>query len=1245
MQTTSEQNGTGQSEQNDAHPLFARTYATGWLRAYAEPANGFQRVVSGRLRVVTCGVGAGVLAEGGRLALSCRFHPARTISEQPSVWRLNMVAHRRFWVTGALLFVALAGSLAGQSVPVAEQFERLHFRSIGPATMSGRISDLAVYERNPAVYYVATAHGGVWKTTSNGALFSPLFQNEGLISTGAIAISQSNPDLVWVGAGESNNRQSTSWGGGIYKSTDGGKTFQPVGLPESRHINRIVIDPSNNDIVLVAATGPLFGSGGDRGVYKTTDGGRNWRRVLQVDDETGANDLVQSATEPRTWYASTYQRRRNACCMNGGGPGSGIWKSVDGGDTWVRITGGGLPAGPLGRIALDAYRQNGNIVYATIEGPGGGRGGGGEEAGPGADTAAAGRGGRAGGGGGGQGAGVSGVYRSDDGGSTWRRLSNVNPRPMYFSQIRVDPNSAERIYMGGVGLHMSIDGGRSFATDAALVTHDDVHAIWINPGNSEHVLIGNDGGLAVSYDMSKTWTYLPNLPVGLFYHVSYDMERPFNVCGGMQDNYNWCGPSASRMNRGIMNYDWFQIQGGDGFHAIPDLRDARIIYTESQNGNMIRRNKVTGESKNIRPTPANVTNATAGESYRFNWDSPMMLSPHDPGVLLVAANRVFRSTDRGDSWRAISPDLTSNADRNTIVTMGVRNDSINISRNDGISAWPTIISLAESPRQAGVFYTGTDDGVVSVSRDSGRTWHNVTSKLPNLPAGGAVSEVVPSRHAAGTVYVTVDNHLLNDYNSYIWASTDFGATFRSISANLRGENVRTLTEDLKNPDVLYIGTESGLFLSLDRGGSWRRLKANLPTVRIDEIALHPRDNAMIVATHGRVLWILDHLEPIQEYAAAQRVANARLFTVPGALQWKQKDDRNDEFWGHQFFVGENPPVDAVIQYHLKQQVNDLKLRITSAAGASLREITAPGDRRTPGIQTLCWDQRVEPIATPQDSAAAAGGGRAGAPGRGGGGGRGGANIPGVPTPLPTAGYLPVNPCALEDESGGQGRGGGGGGRGGGGGNAGPHVVPGTYSVALVVDGAVVESKPLRIIMDPAVPLTVAQRTRYNEVVSDLHELQRRGVAVAARLTALSNQLSATDTNVKSSTDVPAELKTQFDALTRDFNTVRVKFGVAAPGASGRGGAAGGGRGGGGGGGGRGGGAPDPADVLGRTAALKGQLMSIWEVPSAALVAQYNELKLTLPRAVTEANAFLARARTMSESLRRHSITLNVPPAQ
>ncbi|MBL0938742.1 MAG: hypothetical protein IBJ03_07595 [Gemmatimonadaceae bacterium] len=1104
---------------------------------------------------------------------------------------------------------ASASTPASAAVPIATEFDRLHFRSIGPATMSGRIADVAVFEANPSIYYVGTAHGGVWKTVNNGTTWTPQFQNEGLIAIGDVAVSQTNADVVWVGAGESNNRQSTSWGGGIYKSTDGGTTYQHMGLPESRHINRVLIHPTNENIVFVAATGPLFGPGGDRGVYRTADGGKTWTQVLKGDDDTGANDIVMSASNPNVMFASMYSRRRTTCCMNGGGPNSALHKSTDGGLTWTKVTGTGFPTGTLGRITMDVFRQSSNIVYAMVEGPSAaGRPAASEEmsAAPAAPNAPP----------------ATGVYRSTDGGATWTKMSSTNPRPMYFSQLRVDPVNPDRVYLGGVGLHLSVDGGKTFETDAALVTHDDVHAIWINPRNPDHVLTGNDGGLAVSYDLARTWQFIPNLPVGLFYHVSFDMELPYNICGGMQDNYDWCGPSASRHNRGIYNYDWSQILGGDGFVAIPDLKDSRIVYTESQDGNIIRRNKVTGESRQIRPTPQNVVNATRGESYRFHWDTPLMLSPNDPGILLAAANRVFRSRDRGDSWEAISPDLTQNASRDSITTMGLKGSDIRIARNDGISQWPTIVSLSESPKQAGVFYTGTDDGTVSVSRDDGKTWTNITKNIPGFPSGFVyVSEVVASRFDAGTVYVVVGNYRNNDYKPYVWVSRDFGATFTSLAGTLGGETVRTLTEDTKNADVLYVGTETGIFLTLDRGKSWKRLKANFPTVRVDELTIHPRDNALLVATHGRALWVLDHLEPIQEYAAAQKKA-ASLFSPGMALQWKGKDDRNEEFWGHQFFTGENPPTDAVIQMHFTAPAKNPLLRISNAQGGLVRELPIPAAKNAAGIQTVCWDQRVEPI---RATAAAGGGGPGGGPGGAfGQGGQATRAIPGYPVPLPPVGYEAANPCA------GGGPGGGGGGFGGNV-NNGPMVVPGTYTVALVVDGQVVEQKPIEIVMDPQVQLVGEQRMAYNTAAMVLHTAQQQAQAVVTPLNALMSPMRTAKAKLDSLTTAPEDVKTQFAAFQRDYDAVRAKFGVGV--------AIAGGPGGGGGAAAAAAAAANQTNVLGRVAATKNNMLAVWEAPSAALQSQAREAQAALTAAVAEANTFLARTAAMKAMLAPLGITL------
>ena len=1118
--------------------------------------------------------------------------------------------------------VALAATVAATSLTVrgqqpapaaapASPLDSLYFRSIGPASMSGRISDVAVFEANPAVFYVGTAHGGVWKTINNGTTFEAQLQDQGPLSVGDVAVSQVNPDLVWAGMGESNNRQSTSWGDGIYKSTDGGKTWAHMGLKTSRHINRVVIDPRDNDTVFVAATGALFGPGGERGVYKTTDAGKTWKQVLKVDDDTGANDLVMDASDNKVLYASMYQRRRTTCCMNGGGPGSGIWKSTDAGETWTRIKGGVLDQ-PLGRIALDVYRRRSNVLYALIEGPsaaGGGRGAApAAEGAPGAAPAGGAQGGR------GQlnPNDATGLYRSDDAGATWRKVNNANPRPMYFSQVRIDPNDPEVVYLGGVGLHQTLDGGRTIATDVAVSTHDDVHAIWINPMNSEHVIIGNDGGLAYSYDKAKKWVFVPNLPVGLFYHVSVDNAMPYNVCGGMQDNYNWCGPSAVRGAAGIGNHHWATLQGGDGFVVLQDPNDYRVAFSESQDGNIIRVDRVTGETLGIRPQ------AGPGEpALRWHWDTPLTLSPFDSKVVYAAANKVFRSADRGLSWTAISPDLTDGANRDDIVTMGVKGSEIRISRNDGISQWPTIVSFAESPKRAGVLYAGTEDGNLQVTRDGGKSWVKVFDKVTGVPKGTFVSEVVPSRFDEGTVYATFDGHRENDYETYIYASKDFGQSWQAINGGLKGEVARTLTEDTKNPDVLYLGTETGLFVTLDRGRSWQKIKANLPTVRIDEITLHPRDNAMILATHGRAIWILDHLEPIQELAAAQKTAaDAMLFTPP-PFAWFQRParDRNYEFWGDQTFFGENPPQAAVLSWFNKKQVGDVKLKITDAAGREVREISGQvlANSTKPGIQSACWDLRVQPVPT-----ADLGQGQGGGGGRQGGGRQGG-------------GAGNQQPARVTFGAGCPGSGGGGfAAFGGGGGNPGPYVLPGLYSVSLVVDGKTLDTKPLRVMPDKDVVLTEVERKRLYDMAMEMHGLQRRANDVIASIVPVQRQMPEVMKQVAAKTDLPADVKAQAESFDKELTALATK--LVPP--------AGGGRGGGG--GGRGGGG-DPTPIGRANQAKSGMMGGMW--PTQATMTAYNDAKTGVPAAITEATAMVTRAQTLSAALAKHGITLTVTPVK
>ena len=1093
--------------------------------------------------------------------------------------------HFRLIVPGVALALTLAAtSLPGraQQAPTAatNPFDSLYFRSIGPATMSGRISDLAVYEANPAMFYVATSHGGVWKTVNNGTTWEPQLQDTGHLSTGAIAISQANPDLVWVGTGESSNRQSVSWGDGVYKSTDGGKTYTHMGLKTSKHINRIVIDPRDHNVVFVAATGSLWGPGGERGVYKTTDGGKTWKQVLKGDDDAGANEVVMDPSNSQVLYASLYQRRRTSCCFNGGGPGSGLFKSTDGGETWTKLTGGVLD-GPLGRITMDVSRSRPNTLYALIEGPsqpggrgGGGRGGGQQEVDPKIPT---------------------GMYRSDDAGATWRKVNNANPRPMYFSQINIDPNDPEVVYTGGVGLHQTLDGGKTIATDIARSTHDDVHAIWINPENSEHVLIGNDGGLAISYDKGRNWKFVPNLPLALFYHVSVDNAVPYNICGGLQDNYNWCGPSAVRSAPGIGNHEWNTLLGGDGFVVLQDPTDYRIAFTESQDGNLTRVDRVTFETMNIRPQPG-----PGEEPYRWHWDTPLMFSPHNHKVLYTAANKVFRSTDQGLSWTAISDDLTDGGDRDEIETMGVKGSEIRFSRNDGISQWPAITSLAESPVRTGVLYAGTDDGNVSVTRDMGKSWTRITDRFPGLPKGLFVSELVPSRFNEGTVYATFDGHRDNDFDTWVYASTDFGQTWRSLNGNLQDQVARTLLEDTKNPDVLYLGTETGIFVTLDRGTSWMRLKGNMPTVRVDEMVIHPRDNALVVGTHGRALWVLDNVAPVQEMAAARKsMTDATLFSPsPTAMYRRPARDRNYEFWGDQTFFGENPPNAAVISWHLKKDVGSVALRITDATGREVRELSGNVLRNSnkAGIQAACWDLRVQPVPNVD---LGQGGGRQGR-----GGGRGGGQDDDDDEPQQVrfgAG------CT---------------GGGFGGGNAGPFVLPGTYTVELLVDGKAVGSKPLRVTGDPEVVLTQAERKRLFDMAMELHDLQRRANGVISSIVPVQRQLPEVMKQVASKADLPADVKAQAEAFQKELTGMMTSL---VPQGRGRGGRGGGGT---------------PSPIARAAQAKNGMMGGMW--PTQTTMNAYNEAKSGFPGAVKQINDMLKKAQALSAALSKHGITLNVP---
>lgn len=1045
----------------------------------------------------------------------------------------------------ALATVALQAQAPVRPTPVMTEssrgthpLDRLYFRAIGPATPSGRIDDLAVLESDPSTFYVATATAGVYKTTNGGTTFSSVFDHAGSSSVGDIAIAPTDPNLVWVGTGENNNRQSSSWGDGVYKSTDGGRTWKNMGLRASKQIARIIVDPVDFDVVYVAALGDLWAAGGERGVFKTTDGGQTWRRVLFIDDDTGATELVMDPSNNKVLYAATYQRRRAPWGMNGGGPGSGIWKSTDAGETWTRIE-EGLPAGPKGRIGMDIYRRNPNVLYARVEH-----------------------------------ATESGVYRTDDGGASWRKLSSVNPRPMYFSQIRIDPQTDSRIYVLGVSLHVSDDGGRTFRDNGAERIHVDHHALWINPADPRHLIIGNDGGVSISHDRAETWVWLPNILAAQAYHVEFNMETPYHVCAGLQDNNTWCGPSAVRTNSGITNDDWYVVSGGDGFQPLMDPNDATVIYAESQDGRMSRIDRRTNERTVVRPEPPELKPFDTTTQYRFNWDTAMQLSPFDPRTIYIGANVVLRSTDQGRSYQPISPDLTTNTDREALPIMGILGRDIRIAKHDGVGSFGNIVTLEESAARAGVVWVGSDDGVVSVTQDAGKTWTNVTSKIPGVPKFTYVSDVLPSRHAAGTAYVSFDGHRQGDYGTYVFATTDYGTTWRSIVSNLpKGEVVRSLAEDRRNADLLYLGTETGLYVSWNRGGQWTRLTANLPTMPIYEIKTHPRDNDLILASHARGIWILDDLTPIQQWPKAENAA-AFLFDPEPAVAFNPANDRMKGFEGDRQFLGPNPAPGATLAYALKADAKTVKLTIRTAGGDAVREIEgdAMRDRNKAGLHIVKWDLRHQPLRPLPPPPG--GGGQAGGPGGGGGGFGGAGNLNG------------------------------------------PFVLPGTYRATLTVDGRDVQTVDVSVKGDPEIPITDADRKVWHDTALDLHQMQARANEVAEMVQNAVAQLNTLTEQTRRAT-LSSNVTRSLDAMAKEFEVLRRRLGL------------GGGGPGGGGGGGFGGGSEN---VRGRIGQLKNQIMNSTSVPTTTQLMQIREVKAALPIVVDQANAAVAKLPALVKDL-------------
>ena len=793
-------------------------------------------------------------------------------------------------------------------------FGALTARPIGPAITSGRIAAIDGVGSSPMTLYVGAAGGGVWKTVNGGTTFKPVFEKYNQ-SIGAIAVDQAHPETVWVGTGEPWVRNSVSVGDGIYRTTDGGDNWTFMGLPKSERIGKIVVNPKDSSIVYVAVLGSLWNSSADRGLYKTSDGGKTWNKILSVNADTGCTDVAVDPQEPDTVYAAMWQFRRQAWTFQSGGPGSGLHRSRDGGKTWEKLK-EGLPEGELGRIAIAVAPSRPSTVYAVVESK------------------------------------TSALYRSDDLGRSWRKTSSAKSlgmRPFYFSALFVDPKDYKRVYKPGMVLSVSRDGGETF-TDVGSSTHSDHHAVWIDPGRPATVYVGTDGGVYRTQDYGFTWSFLRNLPVAQFYHVSYDMQRPYNIYGGLQDNGSWAAPSQGRS--GVQNRDWLNVGFGDGFNVFADSADKNVIYSEWQGGRLLRYDRTTSEAKAISPRPK------AGEpKYRFNWNAPAVLSPTDTKTIYLGAQFLFRSRDRGESWERISDDLTTNDP-----TKQKQEDSGGLTiDNSGAENHCTIVAIAESPLNAKVIWVGTDDGNLQLTRDGGKTWANVISNVPGVPKDIWVTSVEPSRFQAEMAYVTFDGHQAGDMKTYIYRTDNFGKTWRPIAAEGLKGFAHVIREDRVKPELLFAGTEDGLYLTLDGGLRWAQFTGNLPNVAVRDIAIHPREHDLILATHGRGVYVVDDITPLREITPEVLQSKlAVLETRPAPVKFSGIEQ---VFGGDDEFAGRNPPEVAYVTYYMKERhvMGDFKIEIYDASNQLIT--TLPGGSRR-GINRVEWPMRLKPPKVP-----------------------------------------------------------------------------------------------------------------------------------------------------------------------------------------------------------------------------------------------------------------------------------------
>ena len=963
----------------------------------------------------------------------------------------------------AATFVAVTISALAQ-VP-ASMLGGLEWRSIGPAATGGRIADLAVVKAagQADVIYVATTTGGVFKSLNAGISFAPIFDHAGaMMSIGAIAVAPSNPTIVWVGTGEADNRQSSSWGDGIYKSTDAGATWQKMGLADTRHIAKIVIDPHDPNIVYVAAAGHLWGSNAERGVFKTTDGGKTWSKVLYKNDNTGAIDLVMDPKNSSVLYAAMYQHQRKGWGYNGGGPGSGIYRTMDGGASWTELT-NGLPRGDKGRIGLATFAGDNRVVYAIVEadetpaGPGG-RGGRGQQVASDAITAR------------------GGVFRSMDGGETWQHMSGLNPRPMYYSRIYIDPSDRNRVYVMGSnrGVFISDDGGRTFREVFSEV-HGEDHVLWIDPEGSNHMVVGGDGGVSISFDRGATWLFRINLPIGQFYNISVNNNRdPFTICGGLQDNGSWCTPSATNMSYGISFKDAYNVGGGDGMHAA--FVDDHTLLVSSQNGVTGRLDLDTMERQQIGPVQPQEKLRPGQPGYRWYWTSPLIASVHDPHTIYTGADVLFRSDDRGVTWKPISPDLTAHVDREKLEMMGGLVPQRALSRHDGQTNFSALTVIAESPMDKNVLYTGTDDGTIQMTRDGGAHWNNLTQNVHGLPPMTNISGIVASKYSPGRVYLTADGHFNDDYRAYVFVSEDFGQNWRQMTEGLPETSVHRIREHFSNQDLLVVGTELGVYASFDRGAHWTSLNTNLPPVPVYDLLFQESSNALVLGTHGRGIWVLDDDRPLTQLASAI-TAKQFLFPVPNV---HHRALYSGQFWfGHGEFFAPNPPSGAVLTYLLPNAApGGVTISISDAAGKTIRTLRGPAQA---GLNRACWDLRDAPpipdrAPVPIANCISTGGGR----------GDAGIARPTSDPVIPASGQIP------------NAFGGGRGGRG-----AGPVVLPGRYTVSIDSLKQDVAVEP-----DPGFKISEADRKTRHAAIMSAYSIQQQLGPARETAQSLSDQMTA-----------------------------------------------------------------------------------------------------------------------------------------